>query len=106
MDERNTKMNVKVQEFFDKTEGKIFDSFEDMINFGRENAKVYKCHAPHLIETLEPAVLRPELKLVNLDECPNKEMHGECHKCEYMVNVLSEDSTIFAFGTYDLVCAY
>lgn len=94
-------LNIKVQQFFDKVEDKEFNSYEEMLKFGKENAKVYDCVALHLDEQL-----RPEIQLSNNSECPNADMKGQCHGCEYMVNVLTEDGSIFAFGTYDLVCAY
>jgi len=94
-------MNTKVKEFFNKAEGKEFATFEDMLQFGKDNAKVYDCIALHLDENMQP-----DIQLRNTDECSNKEMCGKCNKCDYMVDVLTEDGAIFSYGVYNVVCAY
>lgn len=94
-------MNNKVKEFLDKAEGKEFATYKDMLQFGKENATVYNCVAPHLDENLSPG-----FNLRNHEECPNKEMCGQCNKCEYFIDALSEDGAIFSYGIYDAVCVY
>jgi len=94
-------MNNKVKEFLDKAEGKEFSVYEDIIQFGKENAKVYKCITPHLLKDMNL-----EYQLRDKSECPNKDMCGKCHECEYMIQAFSEDGTFFSYGIYDLVCAY
>ena len=94
-------MNKNVQDFVEKSEKQEFHSLEEMMNFARENANVFKCHAPHLDQDLQPS-----FELLNKDQCQNKEVCGECSKCDYMVDAISEDGTVFSFGQYDLVCAY
>jgi len=94
-------MNNKVKEFMGKVEGKEFTSYEELIQFGRDNAKVYECITPHLDENMG---LKYQLR--DREECLNKDMCGNCHKCEYMIQAFSEDGTFFSFGVYDLVCAY
>ena len=92
-------MNEKVEQFFNKSEGIEFNGFEEMLKFGEENAKVYNCVARHLDENL-----RPEFQLLDSGQCPNEEQCGRCAKCEYMIDALSEDGTIFSHGVYKLVC--
>lgn len=94
-------MNTKVKEFLDKTDGVNFESVNDMLDYAKENANVYVSHAPHLNKDLQPM-----FELVDKSECKNSEMCGDCHKCEYMVDALSENGEIFMYTTLKLVCVY
>jgi len=99
--ERKTKMNNNIKEFIDKSEQQEFHSLQEMLQFAKENANVYKCHAPHLDENLQPS-----FELLDTKSCKNKEMCGRCSKCDYMVDAISEEGTVFSFGQYDLICVY
>lgn len=85
-----------------KAEGKEFKSREEMIQFAKDNAKVYACIAPTLNEAMQPKF---ELRI--LSECPNEDKCGDCDSCEFMINVVpGEDGEIFAHGIYTLACAF
>ena len=94
-------MNEKVKSFIEKAEEKKFNNYEEMIQFGKDNAKVFECIAPHLDKNLNL-----EFQLRNIKECPDKNMCGKCHKCDYMIQAFSYDGSFFSYGVYDLVCAY